>query len=292
MRVLITGGGGRIGRALSWYLTQAGHEVRSADIHRTKSPHWESVVENLLNREACYRLVLDCEAVIHLGNHPRPQSTNDQRLVSENVSMNMNVFQAAVESDVRKIIFASSVHAFNGSATLAENKPSELPYLPLDGDIPPNAGSSYGLSKVLGEAQLRYYQRNYRVEATALRLPWVARDVQETIERSKEYMRKGYRDRFMLRDEAFQLIGRRDIARLIELLLERDLPGYRCYFPASRQNILGLPAHELADEFFPDVPRRKELAQLGSLADVSAITDLLGWEPTDEADAPEITVED
>src|SRR5438034_1203665 len=117
-------------------------------------------VADIRIREPCYPLVDGVNAVVHLANYPNASAGVAQDVFNENCAMNMNIFQAAVEAGVKKIIFASSIQAITGvrpSRDAGAQKPSDLPYLPLDGDVPPNPGNPYAASKVAGEMLLKYF---------------------------------------------------------------------------------------------------------------------------------------
>ena len=79
-----------------------------------------------------------------------------------------------MEAGVKKIIFASSIQAITGYRKYTEErqqKPSELPYLPLDGNVALNPGNPYAASKVAGEMLLRYFSKFHGISAFALRFP-------------------------------------------------------------------------------------------------------------------------
>ena len=139
MKVLLTGAAGRIGFAVAQHLSGAGFDVRAADkVYRGDLPAPLEVVD-LLDREVCYRLLEGVEAVVHLANHPGPRRDDPQKLYNENVSMNMNVFEAAAQMGVGKIVFASSIQAMTLQRRERDGEslpPSKLAYLPLDGDSP------------------------------------------------------------------------------------------------------------------------------------------------------------
>lgn len=91
MRVLVTGAAGRIGSATCERLAREGFDVLGADLAFRKDGPVRTHVANLLDREACYRLLEDAEAVIHLANHPDMHGRDSQKILNENVAVNMNV---------------------------------------------------------------------------------------------------------------------------------------------------------------------------------------------------------
>src|SRR5450432_1294239 len=173
MKVLVTGAAGRLGSALCAHLVEAGHEVKATDYKHREGLPVKLVLADLRDDIAVYGLLEGCEAVVHLGNHANLMAgPSPQRLIAENTAMNANVFRAALDVGIRRIVFASSVQAMlkvpNGMR--AE---SPVPYLPLDGAAPRNPGTNfYALSKEFGERMLEELcQAEPALVATALRFP-------------------------------------------------------------------------------------------------------------------------
>lgn len=279
MNVLVTGAVGRIGRHIVRALVEAGHHVRATDHRFDRELPVKVEVANLLDRAAVYRLVDGVEAVIHLGNHPSLlRGLPYEQVYGENVMMTGNVAIVAVELGVKTILYASSIQAIGGTRQVQDaDKPSELPYLPLDGDLPANPGNAYALSKVAGEQLLQLLVRqNPELSATAIRFPamwdsqwrgWFRRN------RSGRRVPEGFAD------EAFSYLSMEDAATLAVAALAHRQPGYRQWLPAAPDNIACLPIEEIVARWFANVPLRKPLGELSSLIDISAITDQTGWVP-------------
>ena len=69
MTVTVTGAAGKLGIHVCRVLINAGHSVRATD---KLSRHRVSVkieLADLLDREACYRVLAGSDAVVHLANH-------------------------------------------------------------------------------------------------------------------------------------------------------------------------------------------------------------------------------
>lgn len=282
MKVLITGASGNVGSAVSRGLHEAGLGLVLTDRKFRRDLSAPVQVANLLDREAPYRLMEGCEAVVHLGNHPVfGHSSDAQTLYGENCTMNMNVVQAAKEMGVRKFIFISSIQVINGDRLInwedeTKSPPSMLPYLPVDCDTPANPRNPYSQSKRAGEILLEHYLAPAGTQCVAIRLPWCAGGDWWT--RLKSHYGDNV-NRFAQLDEAFACLHNRDLTSLILAILQTDLPGFRIYLPAAESPSVSTPIPRLVERFFSNVPLRTPATELSSLIDTSRITRETGWRP-------------
>lgn len=282
MKVLITGAAGRVGSVISSVLHEAGLELRLTDRRVRKNLPKKVEVMNLLDRDGVYRVVDEADAVVHLGNHPYfSDNLEAQTVYGENCQMNMNVFTAARELGVKKVIFISSVQVINGDRKYHSDEsriqPSMLKYLPLDGDTPPNPRNPYSLSKRAGELLMEHWVAPEGIESVTIRLPWTSHP-----DWWRWLKRKGtstsIQDHSLL-DECFTYLHADDAARLVLACLRTSLPGYRQYFPAARTPATAIPIAELIRRFYGNVPLRQPVETLTSLVDIRRITEETGWAP-------------
>lgn len=287
MRVLLTGAAGRQGSVTYRELLDSGHEVVATDVvgHRRLAGLPPIRYRNLLDATVCYELLEGCDAVIHLANHPNLGARfPDQTLYSENVTINGNVFAAACDLGVNRVVFASSIQACHGRIFVqfrggepVEPCPSGLPYLPIDGRLPANPSNLYGSSKVASERLLVDLTLVHpELSAVALRFP--ALTGERTVERIREYGSPRWL-RHMMAGECMSYLDQGDAARLMRLLIEEPLPGYRCYLPAAPDNLSGMSAREAIERVYPDVPLKRPIEQIESLVDISEIVEHTGWRP-------------
>lgn len=275
MRILITGAAGNLGSATCRTLCAAGMEVIGFDRRpRTDLPVPVRAVDLRSKSEVYDNLPEKIDAAAHFGNHIDFDPPDPQLILNENVAMNMNVFQAAVDRGATKLIFASSVQVNSSVPRLTEDDNFNHPaYLPMDENSPVVPTNPYGLSKEVGETMLRYFTRVYRTQTISVRWPWMF-DMANRAEIAKENWRLAWQAplgfSFMSFDEA---------AQLVLALLRTDLPGYRAYFPARRENLPGVPTTQLLREYYAGVPLRKPLGDGDSLVDTSRIERETGWKP-------------
>ncbi|MBN1481838.1 SDR family oxidoreductase [candidate division KSB1 bacterium] len=171
MKYLVTGGAGFIGANLTETLLQQGHEVVVLDNFSTGLRHnlagfeqYQSkfrLIEGDLRdldtcREACHMV----DYVLHqgaLGSVPRsiahPITTNEN-----NVSGTLNLFIAARDENVKRIVFASSSSVYGNANTL-----------PKVESMIPHPISPYAASKNICEMYGRIFYELYDIEIIALR---------------------------------------------------------------------------------------------------------------------------
>jgi nucleoside-diphosphate-sugar epimerase len=284
MKVLVTGAAGRLGSAVCAHLIEAGHDVKATDYKHREGLKAKLVHADLRDEIAVYNLLEGCDAVAHLGNHPNLLAgPSPQRLLAENTAMNANVFRAAVDVGVRRIVFSSSVQAIlktpNG---IRSEAPYPIPYLPLDGGVPNNPGSNfYALSKEFGERMLRELSlAEPALVATALRFPVLIGD--HWLERFSGGGKPAARSSFNF-GEVLGYLMFSDAAELVGATLERQLPGYHQYYPAQTLDVRGVSVADLIREFYPTIPLRRPIEQIEALVDLSDITEALGWAPKHRA---------
>lgn len=171
LRILITGINGTIGKVLRAAL-QDDHDLYGLDRVSPLSDRISSA--NVAEYEQVARVVqqfspLDC--IIHLAADASVTASWESVLVA-NIIGARNVFEAAREFQVRRVIFASSNHvtgAYEGfEPNLHLHTQTEPQKISTQDPIRPD--SDYGVSKAFGEAVARYYCARWGVEAICLRI--------------------------------------------------------------------------------------------------------------------------
>lgn len=282
MKVLLTGAAGRLGSATLRHFHEASVDVRATDIRASAKAPARIQVTNLLEPENCYSLMEGVDVVVHLANHPHPDMGTAQKVFSENTAMNVNILQAAKEMGVQKIVFASSVQAFMGNRRLRDaDAPSVAQYLPVDGRHPATPANPYALSKSTTEQMLKYFVRFHGLRsAVAVRFPFLMPSELLPI-RARQMSTPPSIFPGTVLDEMFTWLSMDDAARLLLATLRADLPGYRCYMPASPAPRINMTIREIIEKFLRNVPLRKPIEQIDALWDISAITADTAWKPID-----------
>ncbi|MFP4144673.1 MAG: NAD-dependent epimerase/dehydratase family protein [Phycisphaeraceae bacterium] len=280
MKLLLTGAAGRLGSRVCRELDEAGHEVVAVDRQYTTRLPVPVELVDLLEAFAPYRLLEGCDGLIHLAGHPNiGRGHSLQQVYGENVTMAFNLFQAASDVGVKRIVFSSSVQVVAGRRHPDEtDQPSSLAYLPIDGGLPARPGNAYALSKQACEQMLAYHASlDPELSATAVRFPALPDPG-----RARRWF--SLRNRMpvgqwqMHADEGFAYLWVGEAARLTRLLIENQTSGYHQYLPAMPDNVLGWPAQQVIETFYRDVPGGERVEE--SLVDNSALLAEVGWQPT------------
>jgi UDP-N-acetylglucosamine 4-epimerase len=172
MRILVTGGAGFIGANLVEYLLKDKQVslVRVLDNLATGSvknleefftdPKFEFFEGDIRNYETCLQACNSIDFVSHqaaLGSVPR--SINDPLITNEvNITGTLNIFTAAKESAVKRVVYAAS------SSTYGDH--SGLPKVENEIGVPL---SPYAVTKYVNELYAQVYARLYGMELIGLR---------------------------------------------------------------------------------------------------------------------------
>jgi nucleoside-diphosphate-sugar epimerase len=199
MRILITGINGLIGTVLRNAL-QDTHDVYGLD---QEGPFSERLLEADISDYRQLAKVIQqfspLEAIIHMAGDPSPQASWES-VLNANIIGTRNIFEAAREFEVPRVVFASSNHAagaYHGFEPELNTFTQPLPpkISPYD---PPRPDSEYGVSKVFGEAVARYYSDRWDIQAICLRIGAVLKDDDPTADSQNRKIWLSHRDLIQL----------------------------------------------------------------------------------------------
>ncbi|MFL7807947.1 MAG: NAD-dependent epimerase/dehydratase family protein [Anaerolineae bacterium] len=171
MDVLVTGGTGNVGRAAVDRLVSHGHRVRV--IGRTEDVAIEGAEYrpcDISDFERLQEQVRGMQAVVHLAAIPHPSLAPGQEIFRVNCAGTYNVFRAAAEEGIHRVVVASSINAL-GFYFGARSFP--IRYLPIDEAHPTCTTDPYSFSKQALEAIASYFWRREGISSVCLRLPAV-----------------------------------------------------------------------------------------------------------------------
>jgi nucleoside-diphosphate-sugar epimerase len=282
-RILFTGGSGKAGRHAVPYLVEAGYEVHNIDLTPLESPGVTNLIADItdsgqmFNVLSMHRDFPDLEggqgpqpfdAVVHFAAVPRILIKPDNETFRINTMGTYNVIEAAVKLGVRKVIVASSETTYG--VCFAEGH-RDFHHFPLEEDYDVNPMDSYGLSKVVNEKTARAFAERYGADVYALRIGNVIEP--------HEYANfpAYFADTSIRKRIAWSYIDARDLGQIVKLCIEKDGLGYQVFNAANDTVSANTPTRELAAQYFPNVPFRREVDTYEGLLSNRKIKDVLGF---------------
>jgi len=160
-KIVLTGAAGRLGGYLRKPLAAKCETLVSTDIARLTDSliKGESFVQaDLADYAKMAEIIKGADMVVHFGGHPDEKPFED--ILHANIIGSYNIWQAAHEAGVRRIVYASSIHAVGlHPKTTAIN--IHTPHRP---------DSYYGLAKCFAEDMAKLYWDKKGLEAVCLRI--------------------------------------------------------------------------------------------------------------------------
>ena len=171
MQILVTGGMGDVGRAAVRRLVEHGHGVRvigrragMAVVGAEYRPC------DIVDFEALREQVRGMQAVVHLAAIRHPSMAPGQEMFRVNCAGTFNVYQAAADEGIRRVVSASSINALGYNFGI---KDFPLRYFPIDEEHPSFTTDAYSFSKQIIEEIAAYFWRREGISGVCLRLPAV-----------------------------------------------------------------------------------------------------------------------
>jgi nucleoside-diphosphate-sugar epimerase len=275
MRIIVTGGSGKLGRATVAELLAHGHEVWNVDLAPSREPASRFTRVDLADFGQVYELfrgidegwpVID--GLVHLAAIPGPAQAPNAALFANNIQGSYNVFAAARHAGIRNIVWASS------ETLLGLPFDTPPPYVPVDEDYPVRPESAYSLAKALDEEMARHFCRwDPELKMIGLRF--------SNVMEPADYARfPTFDDDPLVRKwNLWGYIDARDGAQAVRLALEHEATGMDVFIIANADTVMSRPSADLVAEVFPDVPVRKALGTNETLLSIEKARRVRGYEP-------------
>jgi nucleoside-diphosphate-sugar epimerase len=274
--VAVTGGSGKLGRAVVRDLVEHGYTVVTLDrvpppagadnpYVRVDLTDYGQVFEALHAIDDRHTGV---DAVVHLGAIPAPGMVPNAALFTNNVTSTYNVFAAAKACGIKRVVWASS------ETVLGLPFDTPPPYIPVDEEYPPRPESSYSLSKRVEESMAEQFCR-WDPELTMIGLrfsnvmdppDYAAFPSFDVDARSRKWNLWGY-------------IDARDGAQAVRKALTADLTGREIFIIAAADTVMTRPNAELVAEVFPGSEITGEVGANETLLGIGKARRLLGFDP-------------
>jgi nucleoside-diphosphate-sugar epimerase len=267
VRIVVTGGSGKAGRWVVGRLRGDGHDVLNVDAVHDGSPHGQCVVADLGDLGQCHEVVAGADAVVHLAAIPAPEIKPAGETFRNNALSTYNVFAAATERGVRRVVWASSETVLG----LPFDEPPA--YAPIDEDHPPRPESSYAMSKLVGETLAEQFARRTGVPFVGLRI--------SNIMEPPDYARfeSWQEDALVRKWNLWGYVDARDVAQAVARSLEADVAGALVAIVAAADTCMRRPSADLMAEVYPGVELRRPIEGRETLLSIDRAKALLGYEP-------------
>lgn len=280
MKILVTGGRGRIGTRTVLRLIGLGHDVVSADTaDMTGVDAVPREIElDIRDLEAVTAAAQGCDAIVHTGAIPGDREGQMPLVLATNVDGTLNVLLAAADLGINRIVNFSSINAI-GVVGRHGNAPDRLPF---DDTHPHRPYPGYQLSKHLGEEACTAFAGAYGMTIISLR-PVAVLD-----ESRYERWRAGNtHDVDWVRREFAAYVDVEDVVDAVVAGLAVEGIGHTAVLLAADDTGMAQPTAELAAAVFADVAwvgttQAEWLAadEHRGFIDTSGARDLLGWRAT------------
>jgi nucleoside-diphosphate-sugar epimerase len=275
MQIAITGGSGRVGRAVIKLALSHGHSVVSID----RAPPAQDVVQSgvtytqaeVTDYPIFEQALHGCDALVHLAAIPSPRQHPDYVVHNNNVVASYNALSAAASLGITRVCQASSVNAIGG----IYSRWPRYDYFPVDEQHPTYNEDPYSLSKWIGEQQADSFARRYETMTIAsLRFHWVVADRDTTAARRND-------PGGMLKKQLWGYTRLDAAARACLLALIADFTGHEVFYIVAPDTMVDMPSLELKEQSFPDVPVRGDLSGNRGFFDTEKAERILGWKHDD-----------
>lgn len=278
MRIAVTGGSGKAGRAVVRDLLEHGHEVLNVDqVPSAESSGPDSPAPFLAADLTDFGQALEAvsggerlpgiEMVVHLAAIPSPVHATPDVVFRTNMASTHAVFSAAVRLGLKRVVWASSETTLG----LPFDRPPD--YAPVDERHELRPESSYALSKVLGEEMARQFSRWSGIPFVGLRF--------SNIMEPQDYARfpAFSADPQLRKWNLWSYVDAGDVAQSVRLALQADIAGAEAFIVAAADTVMEQPSRELMAEVFPGVPVRDDLGEHETLLAIGKARALLGYRP-------------
>jgi nucleoside-diphosphate-sugar epimerase len=267
-KLVVTGGSGKAGRTVLADLAAHGYDILNIDLVKYTIPGVRFLKADLTDLGQTYEVMQGADAVVHLAAIPAPGILTEEATFRINMTSTYNVFQAAINLGLKRIVWASS------ETTMGLPFDREQPsYAPIDEEHVPLPQSSYALSKILGEEMARQMSRWSGIPIIGLRFSNILDT--DDYQRFPDY----WKDAKLRKWNLWGYVDARDVALSCRLALTADIQGADHFIIAAGDTVMPRPNRELMAEVFPTVPLREGVGDNETLLSIKKAERLLGYKP-------------
>ncbi|GIH10752.1 UDP-glucose 4-epimerase [Rhizocola hellebori] len=273
--VAVTGGSGKLGRAVVDELVEHGYRVINLDLApprhdraaftRVDLTDYGQTVEALTAIDDRHGGV---DAVVHLAAIPGPGMATNATTFHTNVAISYNVFASARAAGIRNVVWASSETLLG----LPLDTPPQS--IPIHEGHQPRPETSYALAKLVDETIAAQFCRwDPELKMIGLRF--------SNVMEPGDYARfPSFEQDPMLRKwNLWGYIDARDGAQAVRRALAYEGKGLEIFIIANADTVMSRDSRQLAAQVFADVEITAEVTGTQTLLAIDKARRLLGYEP-------------
>jgi len=274
-RVIVTGGSGKLGRAVLADLVAHGYQVLNLDQRLSRDSIAPTVRVDLRDFGEVVAALSGVDehsgpfdAVVHLAAIPAPGLFANARTFANNVPATYNVFEAARVLGIKNVVFASSETVLG---LPFENPP---PYVPVDEEYYPRPETAYSLGKLVDETIARQFARwDPALKIAGLRFSNVM-----DVEDYKPF--PGFdSDPRKRKWNLWSYIDARDGAQAVRKAIEARFAGFEAFIIANADTVMSRSNASLMAEVFAGVETRPTMSATGTLLAIDKARRILDYKP-------------
>jgi nucleoside-diphosphate-sugar epimerase len=275
-KVIVTGGSGKLGRAVIRDLVANGYEVLNLDQTLPREPVAPTVRIDLTSFGEVADAIMGgvdehrgpFDAVVHLAAIPAPGLFANARTFANNVPSTYNVFEASRLAGIKTVVFASS------ETVLGLPFDTPPPYVPVDEEYYPRPETAYSLGKLLDETMARQFARwDPELKIVGLRFSNVmdVEDYKAFPSFDSDPMKRKW--------NLWGYIDARDGAQAVRKAIEADFRGFEAFIIANADTVMSRTNASLMAEVFPGVETRPTMSATGTLLSIDKAKRMLDYNP-------------
>ena len=285
MRVVVTGGSGRLGQFVVRELFSHSHQVSVLDAIKPRECLCPTYTADLSKAHGLADYFKGAEGVVHLARQRFPYTeggfnveaqrweltdiVGDAERFNMNLAITNNVLAAAQLAGVKKFVCGSSLAVYGLYYPVTALQPD---YLPVDEEHPRRPQDPYGLSKLVGEKLSDAASLKAGMQIASLRFSGIYTEEHRELltQRSKNPLIRGT-------GALWSYIDVRDAARACRLAIESDFAGYQAFNICAPDTIMDAPTAELAERYLPQVKLLRKADGRWSGYDIAKAERMLGF---------------
>jgi nucleoside-diphosphate-sugar epimerase len=284
VRVVVTGGSGRLGQSVVAALTAAGHETLSVDQAAAPGLPGRQAELDLRDLDATRELFAGFapDAVVHLAAIAVPFSAPEDIILATNSQLAYSVLDAAVTAGAKAVLAASSPTVLGYGSPTGWTAAS----LPLDEESPRLPWNAYALSKQLIEDMVAMFVRrtgdevrfgSFRPCFVISPEEWAGAPTQQG-----HTLEERLADPSLAAVSLFNYLDARDAGEFVLAWLEtsRPVPNGTCFFVGAADSLAVRPVAELWRRYAPQLgDAAGTLTGTAPVFSSARAERLLGWAP-------------